>query len=210
LELNPTLTALLAPAYLPCVEFERACLEMCWNPNTGHVPRGFLGASGSINEVELVLVFAEPGDPHAGEKCSDLESAYEYARYAFETGKDLFHRNVRMILKMCWPTLSFDEQTRKVWLTESVLCSARKEGGLVSVAASKACGERYLLSQLSIFPKALVVALGRKAESRLRAVGFVNFLTAYSVAPPGCNRREAKPSWAQIPRELHKFLEDRK
>jgi hypothetical protein len=66
--LNPALAALLAPAYAPCVELRRACTEMRWNPEFGHVPRGFLGAAGRLKEVELVLVFAEPGDPHDGER----------------------------------------------------------------------------------------------------------------------------------------------
>jgi hypothetical protein len=206
--LNPTLAALLAPAYAPCVEFQRACVEMRWNPDQGHVPRGFLGAAGSLEEVELVLVFAEPGDPHDGERHTGLESAYKYATFGFGTGKDLFHRNVRNILSMCWPTLSFEEQMRKVWLTESVLCSAKKEGGSVSVSASQACGQRYLLAQLSLFPKALVVALGSKAANRLRTLGVVNFVAAYAAAPPGCNKREAMPSWERIPHELHRHGRD--
>ena len=204
MHLNPTLSALLAPAYAPCVEFERACTEMRWKPEQGHVPRGFLGAAGSIEEVELVLVFAEPGDPHEGEHHVGIETAYRYATFGFSTGKDLFHRNVRKILSMCWPTLSFEEQMRKVWLTESVLCSARKEGGFVSVAASRACGQRYLLAQLALFPNALIVALGSKAARRMEAIGIVGFIAAYAAAPPGCNRREAQSSWEAVAHELRR------
>lgn len=177
---------------------------MRWNPDEGHVPRGFLGASGALAEIELVLVFAEPGDPHEGERHTGLESTYAYATFGFGTGKDLFHRNVRKILNLCWPALSFEEQMRRVWLTESVLCSARKEGGSVSVAAARACGSRYLLAQLSLFPEALVVALGSKADGRLRSLGVVNFISAYAAAPPGCNRREAQSSWEHIANELHR------
>jgi len=172
---------------------------MCWRPESGHVPRGFLGAAGELGEVELVLVFAEPGDPHDKEQHSGLQSAYMYATFAFQSGRDLFHRNVRKILDMCWPTLSFEQQMRKAWLTESVLCSARKEGASVPAASSHACGQRYLLAQLQLFPKALVVALGGKAQNRLRAIGFTSFISAFAVAPPGCNRREAYASWEQIP-----------
>ncbi len=148
--------------------------------------------------------FAEPGDPHLGERHTGLESAYEYATLGFGGGKDLFHRNVLKILSMCWPELSFEQQLRKAWLTESVLCSARKEGGSVSVAASRACGRRYLLAQLAEYPSALVVALGKKAQSRLLALGFRSFLPVFAAAPPGCNRREALASWAKIPAELER------
>jgi len=200
--LNPSLAAILAPAYSQCVEFNGNCSEMRWKPECGHVPRGFLGATGRLDEVEMVLVFAEPGDPHDEERHTGIESAYNYAMHAFGTGKDLFHRNVRGILNMCWPNLTFEQQMRKVWLTESVLCSAKKGGGSVSKVASRACGQRYLLAQLQLFPDALVVALGSKARDRLHSIGVTKSLAASAAAPPGCNFRQAKPSWERIPYEL--------
>ncbi|AZT85825.1 hypothetical protein EHN06_08910 [Marinobacter sp. NP-4(2019)] len=177
---------------------------MRWKPSHGHVPRGFLGAAGSLTEIELVLVFAEPGDPHDGETHNGLRSAYSYATYAFETGKDQFHRNVRAILDSCWPELSFEEQMKKVWMTESVLCSAKRECGSVSAAATGECGRRYLIKQLELMPHALVVALGRKAQDRLRSIGFTDYLPASAVAPPGCNFSGARESWARIPVELRR------
>ena len=202
--MNPALIKVLAPAYAPCVEFRRSCADMRWSPADGHVPRGFVGATGSLQEVELVLVFAEPGDPHDGERHTGLESTFAYSYFAHGTGKDLFHRNVRKILSLCWPALTFDEQLRKCWLTESVLCSALKEGGSVPTRASRACGERYLRAQLSLFPNALIAALGSKAKERLRALHVNEFVSAYAAAPPGCNRSEALPSWEIIASELRR------
>jgi len=80
----PQLAKILEPAY-PCPEFEARCKSiMRWEPKAGHVPRGYYGAIGNLDEVELILVVAEPGDPHAGEfhpEAPDkaLNSAYEYA-----------------------------------------------------------------------------------------------------------------------------------
>lgn len=204
MRLNPEIAAILEPAYRPCVEFGAACAEMRWKPEQGHVPRGFLGAAGELEEVELVLVFAEPGDPHDDESHTGLESAYSRATLGFGTGRDLFHRNVRSILDLCWPGISFESQMKKAWLTDSVLCSARTEGGGVSKRASRACGNRYLLQQLAKFPNALVVGLGRKAQSRLDDIGVANFLRVGAAAPPGCNRKVVRDSWACIPAELVK------
>jgi hypothetical protein len=201
MKLPPRLEEILSPAYR-CPEFDHACIEMRWDPDAGHVPRGFLGACGEVSEVELILVVAEPGNPHDKEQHSGLESAYEYSTNAFRTRKDRFHSNVMKILDMCWPDLPFDQQMRKVWLTESVLCSARKEGGHVGSSSSRACGQRYLLSQLSLFSGALVVALGSKARARLRALGVTDFISAYAAAPPGCNMPDAPESWKQVPIEL--------
>jgi hypothetical protein len=206
--LHPSLERILTPAYSPCQEFSRDCKEMRWDPEAGHVPRGFLGACGKLSDVELVLVFAEPGNPHNGEKHSGLQSAYDYVMSVFAEGKDLFHRNVRKILDSCWPGMSFQEQMRKVWLTDSVLCSAPKEGGPVSRATSLACGRRYLLAQLAQFPNPLIVALGRKAQRRLCSLGVHEFLSVYAAAPPGCHRPQAIESWKQIPTELRRRRED--
>jgi hypothetical protein len=69
---------------------------MRWLPGTGHVPRGFFGATGEVSEVELVLVTPEPGDPHGEELDPDhtsllqaggdtaLTRVYEYATWAAE------------------------------------------------------------------------------------------------------------------------------
>lgn len=209
MHLNSTLITLLEPAFGPCPAFGQKCVSMRWDPESGHVPRGFLGACGEISEVEMVLVFSEPGDPHPGEKHSGLESAYSYATLAFQTGKDQFHRNVRSILDMCYPSLSFDDQMRKVWMTDAVLCSAKREGGSVPRAVSNECGNRYLKAQVECFSDALVVALGKKAQQRLRAVDITNILSVDAAAPPGCNRPGAYLSWQQIPEKLHLRRESR-
>jgi hypothetical protein len=66
---------------------------MRWAPEEGHVPRGFCGATGSPEDVRLVVVSAEPGDPHESEahsKTAPLDSVNEYAYRCFRDGKDLF------------------------------------------------------------------------------------------------------------------------
>lgn len=202
MRLNPAIAEVLAPAYGPCPELKGACSGMRWCPEGGHVPRGFCGAAGSLGEIELVLVFAEPGDPHPGEVHTGLHSTYEYAARCFCDRKDRFHKNVREILNGCWRGMEFEEQMRKTWLVDSVLCSASKECGSVPRNVALACGQRYLLHQLSKVSSALVVAMGGKAQRRLRALGVHDFLPAYSVAPPGCNFKGAKKSWERIPRML--------
>jgi hypothetical protein len=87
MKLHPSLSEILLPAYAPCADFSNACNEMRWIPEAGHVPRGFLGACGDLSDVELILVFAEPGDPHFGETHTGLASAYDHAMMAFCTGK---------------------------------------------------------------------------------------------------------------------------
>lgn len=173
---------------------------MRWNPGAGHVPRGFCGATGDLSEVELVLVVAEPGDPHEGEShpadpAAALESTFQYSYGCLQTGKDLYHRNIRRILDLCFPSMAFDEQMRRTWKTESVLCSAAKEGGTVPHQVETSCRQRFLDRQLDLLPNAVVVALGSKAAKRLRGR---SFLSAFAAAPPGCNFRGARESWEAV------------
>jgi hypothetical protein len=217
LKLSPSLKKILTPAYDPCPEFSpgSACHgEMRWEPSAGHVPRAFLGAYGELSEVELVLVFSEPGDPYDNdgyeEEClrnTVLDKVYEDTADIVRTGHDLFHRNLLYILDLCWPNTSFDHKLRKVWLTESVLCSAPKEGGPVSKQSCIACGKRYLLPQLELFQHALVVAVGAKPRDRLRLLELregADFIAVRSISPPGANMRGARESWEQIPNELRR------
>lgn len=201
----PTLVGLLIEAYGPCKGFADSCRTATWNPAAGHAPRGFCGAAGELGEVRLVLVCAEPGDPHPSECHETGDSAAErfnsvssYAWSCFSAGKDQFHRNVRSLLDLCWPGLTFDEQMRKTWITDSVLCSAARECGPVPREMEKGCATRFLIPQLSKFPRATIVALGRKAEGRLIRAGVRNFESAYSVAPPGCNQAAARLSWERV------------
>ena len=54
MSMHASLQAVLSPAYR-CAEFGARCEGMRWEPKLGHVPRGFLGATGSLEEVELIL-----------------------------------------------------------------------------------------------------------------------------------------------------------
>lgn len=202
---TPIVLALLRSAYDPCVGFAGACASARWNPAGRHVPRGFCGAVGEPEDVRSVLVCAEPGDPHASESDVDdrtpagrLSSVSKYAWECFAHGKDQFHRNVRELLDLCWPTLTFEKQMRKTWITDSVLCSALKECGPVERRMERECATRYLVPQLRQFRGAIVVALGRKAQERLHRASISDAEYAYSVAPPGCSQKPARASWEKI------------
>lgn len=199
----------LEAAYQPCPGFGTVCTSMRWDPAFGHVPRGFAGAFGRPEEVRLVLVTAEPGDPYGWEKYPAgpsprhiLEAACSSAFRVLETGTDAYHRNLRYILDGCFPGVTFREQFKRVWITDSVLCSAGREGGNVPVAVGRECRSRHLEAQLHMFPNAMVVALGSKAQYRLR--GWPDIIPAHSVAPPGSNRKQARASWDHLIAQFRK------
>lgn len=197
------LVEILLPAFAPCQHFRGSCQTMSWHPEQGHMPRGFCGATGTLSEVEVVFIVAEPGDPHSSEAYEadaspfeKLSCVYQYVYECFKTGHDQFHRNVRHILDLCWPNLAFHDQMRRVWITESLFCSAAREGGYVRVSVHRQCREQYLERQLTLLSDRIVVALGKKAQNRVGRIEGV--LPAVSVAPPGCNLKKARQSWEQV------------
>jgi hypothetical protein len=161
------------------------------------------------DEVQLVLVVAEPGDPHTAEAYVPharpeemFENVCRYVHGCFANGKDQFHRNVRTILNDCWPDLPFHEQLRRTWITESVLCSASVECGSLPSAVHRNCVDLYLERQLTLLGNAVVVALGGKARERMKRLRR-SYLRAGSVAPPGCNQRQVRQSWQAIAAAVH-------
>lgn len=201
----------LLPAFHPCGGFASPCTTMRWIPEVGHVPRGFCGAEGGLEDVRLVMVTAEPGDPYDDENHDAdgtpegrLRSSMAFVRFHHEQGRDRYHVNFRDCVDRFWPGLSFADRMKRTWITDSVLCSAEKEMGAVPMAVELHCARTHLLRQLALFPRATVVALGNKAQQRLRQAGVVDFLAAGSPAPPGGNQDRAHTSWSEAAAEFRR------
>ena len=196
------LIEVLEPAYSPCPNFSGPCSALKWNPAKGYAPHGFCGGTGSLEDIRLVLVTAEPGDPgdpgdekHYNPRlapCDLLKSISSYVYEGIKNSDRVFHRNLKYILDRCWPGLSFDEQMKRTWITESVLCSAPVTTGRVD--SEKVCADAYLRRQVELLGHAYWVAMGRKAERRLR---FSTSRFAYipAPAPPGGNMPSARAAW---------------
>lgn len=175
---------LLLPAYAPCRHFAGACAHGCtWEPDRGLVPCAFGGATGSVGDVKLVIVTAEPGDPpddanYRGSAMDMLQNSIRVFTEAMQRGgldrhgrPTPFHRNMRQILDCFWPNLSLAEQLRITWTTNAVLCPAQVSGGPHLTEVETACTSTYLAPQLALLDNAFVLALGNKARDRLAAAG---------------------------------------
>ncbi len=194
---HPQLRAVLEPAYRPCAGFG-TCAEAVWRPESGHVPRGFLGATGRLDEVRAVLVFAEPGGVYPDDHYPPGQRPEQFlAQAVAETGRiiaagtDLFHLNIRSFLDMILPGQSLPDQLRQVWLTEGRLCSVAQE---IGGRRDRRCSELYLRAQIALMPQAVVIAFGGKAQAYLAALK-LEHVKAVALSPPGANHRGARPSW---------------
>lgn len=215
---NTELRTILEPAYQPCVHLiSGVCKDTCaWQPDRGLVPRGFGGAIATADMVRLVLVTAEPGKPgdderYAGSAGDMMSRAMDYRVKYLNTRGSLrrngrgepFTQNLCKILDLCWLELHIDRQLERTWLTNSVKCSAPESGGHGS-AIERVCVETYLNKELAHFPHAFVIALGWKAESRLRRSGVRYDITAkHPSARPISN---PKDSWRAAALAFHRWL----
>ena len=131
------LVDLLKSAYGPCPEFKDACRDFArWALGRGHVPRGYIGACGTLDEVEVILLLAEPGDPFDGDKYSGglgasdfVNRASQNTRRSYEQHATGFHANMWKILNLLFPGAGLDEQLRRVWIGETYLCPRRPRPG---------------------------------------------------------------------------------
>ena len=171
---SPELREILLPSHNPCLGFKDkdTCKDVAkWCPKQGHVPRGFIGALGSLDEVRVVILVAEPGDPHCEEKYAFddtlMTQTSKYAFNVYQTGKDRYHRNLKLLLDLIFPGVRLEDQLKKVWITGTYLCSAPTEGGNVRVKAERGCAERYLAKQLDLLEGRPIIALGTKARKRV-------------------------------------------
>ena len=180
---------LLINAYRPCVGLLRACKNhVVWIPSEGYIPRGYFGAEGDINEVELVLVLAEPGTPFKGEsycQSGPLEILKVQRQSCTDISGSIFHDNLLKILKYCFPGYSVELIMKKTWITESVLCSTpidRGANGNIPACVEKECGNRFLAKQRVIFENAFWVTVGGKPKARLASL---NIKTDFHIHHPG-------------------------
>lgn len=196
-----------------CSALNGPCKCMKWDPHVGHIPRGYTGCSRRVSDVKLVICLAEPGNPKQGDSDSGRkrkgELVNEIATEIAETikgGNSPFHRNLASILEMCWLSSNAAEWFRRTWITEAVLCSAHSPGGYIPASSRDACAEKYLKAQIRLFPNAFWIALGRKADERLRRAGRVPDATARAAGMPLGNRKKAEKSWENAARAFHKWL----
>ena len=75
---------------------------------------------------------------------------------------------VRWFLDRRFCGVDFDDQLRRVWITQSRLCSLDESGGSARNSLYFRCENDYLAAQLRLLPNVPIVAFGGKAHKVLR------------------------------------------
>ena len=208
---SPELRDILLTSYNPCPGFQGSCKGIAkWKPVRGHVPRGFIGALGSLDEVKVVILVAEPGDPLSQEsfEFNNDELMTQTCQHTFkllQASRLDYFRNLRFLLDRIFPKMGLERQLRKTWITETYLCSAPKTAEQVPPQAERGCADRFLMKQLELLSDRPTIALGGKAQKRARPY-VPDLIRAYAVARPGSNHKPARPSWEAAAKEARRRI----
>ena len=172
---NKKLVEILQPAYCPCPSFKGPCRGTAtWKPNFGYVPRGFVGAFGSLDEVKVILLSDRPGSPFSQERYSAPDELEQTVQFTFQCSSRRippFHENLGYLLDRLFPNEDLEDQLRKVWVTNSYLCSLPEYRDDAPPEAWHECVDRYLIPQLASLPGRPVIALGTTVGKRARRAG---------------------------------------
>jgi hypothetical protein len=215
---DSSLIRLLKEAF-PCQNFKKTCRDhMKWIPERGYVPSGFGGANGSLDDVQLVIITAEPSTPlkddtYAGSPkkmiSKELSLFEKYMRGHVADNKSRYFPNLKEILDNFFgPNRSLDDKLKSTWFTTSVKCAAERTGGPVKRNIEIACTDLYLKRELGLLPNAFVLALGGKARDRLKRVGI--YVNAWAHHPSARNPIKREASWQAAATCFRKWLRERR
>ena len=215
---------ILKSAYAPCKHINGKCAETCrWKPEIGLVPSGFGGARGNLSDVKLVIVAAEPGEPvdNANYNDNPIGMVKNSIRIFDEAMVDKFvtrgqkkipnfHRSLTEILNFFWNDLDKEEIYRRTWYTNTILCPFLKgEHGVHRSRhlkiVGKNCIKKYLKSQLDLFEKAFVLALGSKARDRMYQNNIDFDVHVYHPSYP-ISKIKKHQCWKAAASKFHEFL----
>jgi len=182
---NKDILNILREVHTPCPHLAKCNADwshkvtnpLLWQPERGFVPCSFFGAFGEPDEVQLVIVIAEPSNnpletfPADAKGPELLTAVTENSYQHVVNGAEPYHQRLRRILELLLGSSSLPEQLRRTWVMSSVLCSIPKPLSSTSEVPSGVearCSSSYLFPALRLFRNAEVVALGTKAYNRLQ------------------------------------------
>ena len=155
------LQEIFLPAYEPCKHFGDPCARRRWNPIDGHIPRGFTGAFGTLQDVELVIVAWRPapkvqedesytaevaGNGRVRKPTELMAQACKFTYTCINERREDYHEEIHDVIDSYFGGNDFRQKLRKAFIMQVCLCS-KGEPGDESV---RTCNNEYLQKALAI------------------------------------------------------------
>lgn len=181
----------------------------------GHRPRHFAGALDKPEQVEVLLILAEPGstpynweigrwpDTWLDDVCSDGVGQRGGHPFVYDPAHSFDNRYEArfavwpaLFLGQVYPNLSARERMERAIIANSFWMQADASGGRIPRGAERAFAP-ILAGFVDMFPSATVIAAGRKASDRLTLAG-CRHVPMSALTLPEYNKPSAKESRDQV------------
>lgn len=201
MELRDTHRALfeLHAEILDDAKFRTLCEQhgLPWDPRNGYEPRWY---NGPAPEDTRVLVFlAEPGAITPSERLHLLPAiahAPWVGTHDLSAPEHYWRANLRELCSHIWPDETEAEMNRSVGASCTFWMSLPPGAQTRDVPADlvKFFNQTYLRRLIALFPSAVLIAAGGKAQRRLTAAN-VTFIGCSALTRPESNKPKARESW---------------
>ena len=176
-----------------------------WDIQAGYEPRSYDGPE--PEDLKLLVFMAEPG-AIANRESEHLLPPVLHARligdYNTTYTEHYWRENLMVMCREIWPEDTEDHAFRNMGRSNSFWMSlpGRKQKEEVSHELLAYFEQEYLTRFVAMFPQALILAAGGKAQARLKRIG-VDFIKSYAFTKPASNNtKKAIPSWRSASQQI--------
>lgn len=186
--------------------FKALCLQhrLPWDFAAGYEPRGYNGPP--PEQTRLLVMLAEPG-AIAPTEAKNLQPAVIHRRwvepYNLQLQEHYWRANLLELCRQIWPVRTEDRMFDYVGKSCTFWMSLPPgaQTSQVPQALVDYFSNNYLGRFLSLFPNAVVLAAGSKAQKRLTRLG-VEFESCSAFTKPESNKPKAHESWKEAARRI--------
>jgi hypothetical protein len=178
--------------------FKQLCLShgLLWE-DVGNEPRGYNGPP--PEDVQVLYVSAEPGPVTPTERLNlipAITNAPWLDGFDLNLQEHYWRKNLEVICESIWPTDTVANMDTHLGGMQSFWVSL-PEGATTKAIPRPALDywrQHYAHRLFGLFPDAVVLAAGLKAQKRLKRLE-IDFIGCGAVTKPGCNFKKVKESW---------------
>ena len=198
------------------IKGDTAFKELCFShgllwEDVGNEPRGYHGPA--PEDVQVLYISAEPGPVTPTERLNLIPAITTgpwIDGFDLRLQEHYWRKNLEVICGSIWPENTVENMDKHLGGMQSFWISL--PDGATTKAIPRPVLEywrqHYAHRLFALFPHAVVLAAGGKAQERLRRLG-IDFIGCGAVTTPGCNFKKVKDSWPVAGQGIRDLLQQR-
>lgn len=195
------------------IKGDTAFKELCFShgllwEDVGNEPRGYHGPA--PEDVQVLYISAEPGPVTPIERHSLIPAITTgpwIDGFDLNLPEHYWRKNLQVICNSIWPENTVEQMDKHLGGMQSFWISL-PEGATTKAIPRPVLDywrQHYSHRLIDLFPHAVILAAGNKAQERLRRLG-IDFIGCGAVTKPGCNFKKVKDSWPLAGKSIKDLL----